>query len=496
MAISNAIDAGRVSRVLGIKTEFKNLRGGAIVNLPQRIALFAQGNSAAVYPATKYTASSAVDAANRFGYGSPIHLAMLKIRPESGGGVGALPVTIYPLSDAGSSVLASGRVVVMGTCTKSFSAYITVGGIKSKAIVLKIGISLSDLDVLINNAVAGVLEMPVNLVFAEEGDLIVNAKWKGITGNDLHITATGWEESGFTVAITQPSGGLVNPDMAPAIAQMGDIWETQILNGNGIDDDDTLGDFQTEGVARWGATMRKPFCGCYVGNTTASVASATTVSKARKLDYINSQLVAPGSHDLPIVVAAAQMVEIALLANNIPAHDYGSRHAVGITPGTDMQQWDNIERETAVLAGSSTIKVVDGAVRISDVVTFYAPTGVPIPSHRFVVDIVKIANILFNYDLIFANPEWDGAPLVPDADVVSLPEAKQPKMAVAALSTLITSLAENAIISNPEAARKTIRAGINAQNPKRLDVTATLQIAGNTNILSIDFNWGFLFGSA
>ena len=47
MALSTAVDLSAVARVVGIKTEFVNLRGGNVVNLPQRIAVFGQGNSAA-----------------------------------------------------------------------------------------------------------------------------------------------------------------------------------------------------------------------------------------------------------------------------------------------------------------------------------------------------------------------------------------------------------------------------------------------------------------
>ena len=45
MALSTAVDLSAVARVVGIKTEFVNLRGGNVVNLPQRIAVFGQGST-------------------------------------------------------------------------------------------------------------------------------------------------------------------------------------------------------------------------------------------------------------------------------------------------------------------------------------------------------------------------------------------------------------------------------------------------------------------
>ena len=80
MAISSAVDVSAVARVVGIKTQFKDLRGGGILFLPQRIAVVGQGNSAAVYDTTKTQVTSATQAADLYGFGSPIHLALRSSR--------------------------------------------------------------------------------------------------------------------------------------------------------------------------------------------------------------------------------------------------------------------------------------------------------------------------------------------------------------------------------------------------------------------------------
>ena len=134
-------------------------------------------------------------------------------------------------------------------------------------------------------------------------------------------------------------------------------------------------------------------------------------------------------------------------------------------------------------------------VNISDVVTFYHPTGDPIPAYRFVCDVVKLQNIIFNLDLIFATAEWDGAPLIPDDQPTVNRSAKKPKTAKAAVAALTDSLALNAIISDGETAKASILAEINDQNPKRLDLSVTYQLSGNTNIISVDLNFGFFFGT-
>ena len=134
-------------------------------------------------------------------------------------------------------------------------------------------------------------------------------------------------------------------------------------------------------------------------------------------------------------------------------------------------------------------------VNVSDVVTFYHPTGDPLPAYRFVVDVVKVMNILFHLDLIFATDEWDGAPLIPDDQPTANRSAKKPKTAVAAVCAMIDSLGLNAFISDPETAKANTFAEIDSMNPKRLNVLTTMQISGNSNIISVDFNFGFFFGT-
>ena len=203
---------------------------------------------------------------------------------------------------------------------------------------------------------------------------------------------------------------------------------------------------------------------------------------------------APGSSDLPFVVAARQLARIVKLANNNPPHDYGSQDATGLTPGTDAQQWTYAQRDVAVKAGSSTIEVKDGVINISDVITFYHPSGDPLPAYRFVVDVVKLMNVIFNTKLIFETDEWDGSPLIPDGQPTINPAAKKPSTAKAAVASMLDGLALNAIISDPETAKKSITAIINSGNPKRLDIVFTVQLSGNTNIISNDLNFGFFFG--
>lgn len=498
MAISSAVDASAVARVVGIKTIFKDLRGGGVLFLPQRIAVVGQGATSATYDTTKRQVTSATEAAQLYGFGSPIHLAVRQLLPVNGDGVGTIPVTVFPLEDDASGVASSGDITPSGAATEAAAYKIRVNNIDSEEFVISVGDSVADIITAATAAINAVLEMPVIAVDATPGtstEVGLTSKWEGTSANDIFVEVVGSTTAGVSFAITQPTGGLVNPDVDDALNQVGNVWETMVLNCLDIADTTTLDKFSTFGEGRWGALVRRPLV-VFTGNTETTVNAATAVSDARKTDRTNSQLVAPGSNDLPFVVAARQLARIAPTANNNPPQDYGSQDATGLVPGVDGEQWTYPDRDQAVKKGSSTVEVKDGVVNVSDVVTFYRPSGDPIPAYRYVVDIVKLQNIIFNLDLIFATKEWDGAPLIPDDQPTVNRSAKKPKAAVAAVSALLDSLGLNAIISDPETAKENTIAAINDQNPKRLDVSTTVQLSGNTNIISVDLNFGFFFGTA
>jgi len=493
MAVSDAVDISAVARVVGIKTQFRDLRGGNILFLPQRVAIVGQGSTAATYATTKKQVFSASEVGSLYGFGSPLHLAAQQILPVNGDGVGTIPVTVYPLEDAGTGVASAGDITPSGSQTEAASYIVRINNIDSESFVISVGDSVADIVTAMTTAINANVNMPV-IATDSTTTCDIASKWKGTSANDIEVEVVESASAGTTFAITQPVGGLVNPDVQDALDQVGDVWETMMLNCMDIADTTSLDAYSTFGEGRWGSLTHKPLV-VFTGNNIADVTAASAVADGRKTDRTNAQLVAPGSANLPCVIAARQLARIASLANNNPPHDYGSQDISSITPGTDAEQWNYTQRDAAVKRGSSTVEVKDGVLNISDVVTFYHPTDEAVPAYRYVVDIVKLQNIIFNTSLIFNDSSWAGAPLIPDDQATVNPDAKQPKMAKAEMAALLDSLGLNAIISDPKIAKTTIIAEISDQNPKRLDIAVTIQVSGNTNIISIDLNWGFFFGT-
>ncbi|MCP4566694.1 MAG: phage tail protein [FCB group bacterium] len=496
MPISTAVDPAQVSRVVGIETNFVNLNVGAVNYLPQRIAVVGQGSTASTYSLTKAQVFSPDAVGATYGYGSPLHLAVRQLLPVSGDGVGNIPVTVYPLEDNASGVVGTGDIEATVTTAAAATYWVKVNNVLSQAFNVAVGDVAGDVHDKIKVALDASVSLPI-LAGTVGSDVPVTSKWKGASAGDVVIEIVGPTDKGVTFAITQLASAAVNPNAAEinaALAQIGNVWETLVLNLLDVADTTALDTYAAFGEGRWGALVNKPLL-VFSGDTNATVAAAIAVPDARKTDRVNCQLVSPGSNDLPFVSAARQLARIAVTAQKNPPRDYGSQIATGLTAGIDSVQWNGSQREAAVLGGSSTVQPADGVLKMSDTITFYHPSGEAVPPYRFVCDHVKLWQVLYNLDLIFNNPNWDGAPLVPDGQAHTNPDAKRPSTAVAAVAALIDSLGRAAIISDPETAKESIQAGISESNGKRLDISLVIQLAGNANIISITNNFGFFFGT-
>lgn len=494
MAISSAVDPSAVARVVGIKTTFRDLRDGRVSLLPQRIAVVGQGSTSAVFSTDKAQVTSAAEVGSTYGYGSPLHLVAKELFPVNGDSVGTIPVTVYPLQDDVGGVAATGDITPSGTVTKTGSFRVNVNEVLSEAFVVNAGDSVATIVTAMTTAINANIDMPLTAV-DNTTNVQLTSKWEGSSANGINVSIVGPTDTGAVFAVTQLAGGATNPDVDTALNQVGDIWETLVINCMELTDSSSLDKYSTFGETRWGALVRKPLT-TLTGTNEATLATLTSITDSRKTDRTNIALPAPGSNNLPFVIAGAYVNRISRVANANPAKDYGSQPVPAISKGTDAEQWNYTQRDVAIKAGLSSIIVKDNVINLADTVTFYHPDGEVVPAYRYLVDIVKLQNIIYNVDLIFNTPEWDGAPLIPNDQPTTNRDAKKPSMAIAAVAALLDNLGLEALISDPETAKTQTQAEIDSMNPKRLNILIVVQLSGNTNIISIDLDFGFFFGTS
>jgi phage tail sheath gpL-like len=476
MATSTAAPVGAKSRGVFIKTAFKDLRNNSALFLPQSVAVIGPGSTSenGSYPLTKSQFFSAGEVGELYGFGCPLHIAAQKLLPVNGDGLGTVPMIVYPLNDeGGGSAPAVGTITPVNAATETQSYTVVCGGVVSQPFVVAPGDVLATMLTAMVTAVNANTSMPV--IATDTGtEVTLTAKHHGTSGNFLSLTVDG-PSVGVTFTVVALAGGLINPDVQPALDQFGEDWETLIVNCLDAADTTAMDAFSTFNEGRWSSSVRKPI-------VAALVAAAISVTDVRKLDRTNAQIPVEAGIDAPWAIAAEAAMRIAVLSNNNPPHDYAKQKLFGLTPGAPGSNFDYTERNAVVEGGS--------------VYTMYHPDNQPIPAYAKVVNNVKVANILYNLNVIFESDPWAGAPLIPDGQATNNPTAKQPGDAVSAISTLIDNLALAAIISDPETAKASILANISSVDGNRLDVSFTVQLSGNTDVISVDFNFGFFFGSA
>lgn len=488
------VDATAKSRTVGVSVNNQDFNAGAAGYLPQQIAIIGQGNTAlqGTYANTPVQILSAKTAAETFGYGSPIHLAVKQLLPISGSRVGSIPITVYPMDDDGSAVTAAGSIAVTGTTATAAGQFkVKINNIETPVISVASGAAVAAIAAQIEAAIDSVLDMPVITGTITTSTLPLTAKWGGESGNGVYIEIEG-TVSGIGFTITQLTSGANNPDVDDMLVLVGNRWETLVINCLNYTDTATLTKYETWGNARWEPTVNRPVL-VFTGATDVYTTVATATD-ARKDEFINTIIAAPGSRHFGFEIAARAIAIIAPIANNNPAQNYYG-NLTGLIAGTDGEQFLYASLDATVKDGCSTTLIDGTTIKLNDTVTTYHPDGETVPGYAYVCDCIKLMNIVYNLRNIFEADRYKGAPLLPDADFTVNPTAVQPKTFRTILRNLSDTLTALAITADAEFTKENLTVVINSTNPKRVDVVFPVKLSGNTEIISVDLNFGFFFGS-
>lgn len=479
-----------ISRVTGVDVSYKNFNKGAAASLPQRLAIIGQGNSGIEYSTKKFEVQgSAIDVAEKYGYGSPLHLAAMQLFPVAGESA-SFPVTIYPVAEGPEAVAATGNIGVTGEATENGNGSVYIGGIRADFAIRK-GDNANAVMTKIKTAIDSVLEMPVTTGVVAE-NIPLTAKFKGTSGNMISVIVE-CSTAGLVFSVQAMKDGAIDGDVDDALAKIGNVWETFVLDLFPYSDTTRLDKYENFGRQRWSAEEKKPLLvahGC-----TDDYETRTAITDARPTDYINFLVTSTGSRELPFVVAAKAMVsDIVTTADANPACGYK-----GLLTGLHAGDDDVIEpysvRNMSIQKGSSN-NIKNGSVaELNDIVTFYHPENEgKYSSRRYVCDLVKLMNVVFNVRLIMEADEKKGVPLIPDEDVTTNPSAIQPKVVKTELVNLAFSLAKKAIISDAKFTKKNLSVDIDDENPKRLNVKFPVKLSGNIEVSNADIYFGFYLG--
>lgn len=508
---SNAVGQERISRVVGYKITKGNFSTSS-PNLPQRIAIIGEANTAnqsGLSANVKHTITSAQQAGQLFGFGSPIYKQARIYLPLSGDGIGGIPLDVYPQEAAVGSTSRILSIAVTGTATGNATHYVKVAGRDNvDGQYYEVNIASGDTNTVIagkiNDAINSVLGSPVTATLdSPPSAVIAETKWTGLTAQDVTIEMdTNNSSIGVTYVVSEDQAGTGTPSITAALNAFGNIWYTFVSSCYGAVSAVMASLESYNGIAdpnaptgRYAGIIMKPFV-ALIGTTEDNVTTLAALTDARKLQMTIAICPAPNSGGLPCEAAANYGLLAARCAQDTPHLDIQGRNLPDMPVPTsigDMDSYNN--RDMLVKKGCSTVSLVAGLYMVEDFVTTYHPDGEIPPQFRYVRNLQLDFNVRYGYYLLELINVVDHT-IVADADDVTATNIVKPKMWKQVLQAYFTDLAKRALIASPEFSATSLTVNISTVNPDRLETFFRYKRTGCVRIASTTAEAGFNFGNA
>jgi phage tail sheath gpL-like len=501
---SDAVGNERISRVVGYKIKKGDFRTTS-PNLPQRIVILGEANEAnqATLDLTPKEITSAQQAGQLYGFGSPIHMAARILRPISGEGVGGVPVIVYPQAKAVGAaakvldITPTGTATANGTHTLKVAGRTSLDGVFYDINILA-GDTEADIAEKIEDAINNILGSPVSAI-STVTKATATAKWNGLTSQDLSITVdTNGNSLGITYVVSQVTAGSGTPSVQAALDLFDNDWNTIVINCYGTVTSvmTALEVFNgkadpTNPTGRYAGIIMKPFVAL-----TGSVADdPSSITDARLNEMTIAICPAPLSKGLPLEAAANYAVLQGKCSQNTPQLDINGQSLPDMpTPAVIGSMSDYENRDAFVKKGCSTVDLIGGAYVVQDFVTTYHPVGETPPQFRYVRNLTVDFNVRYGYYLLEQINVVDHV-IANDNDVVTAEKVIKPKMWKQVVSNYSDDLSKRGLIVDPTFMKDSLTVNLGTSNPDRLETFFRYKRSGVVRIASTTAEAGFNFGS-
>jgi phage tail sheath gpL-like len=275
------------------------------------------------------------------------------------------------LDEDGAGAEAAGSIDLPGDATENGTLSLYIAGVRVRAAVASgdagsaIAIALA---AAINADTTRQVTAVVNGVTDTKVDL--TCRWKGETGNDIDLRLNYYGEKtpkGIIPAIVAMSGGTSNPDIATAIAAMGDDWYNWMVMP--YTDTANLVALEAELDGRYGPMQQKGgrAFAAYRGNH----GETGTFGGARNSPHVTC-MGANSSPTPPYLWAAINAIAAANPLALDPARPLQTIWLKGALAPAIEERWDDAERNLLLYDGMATYRVdQSGRCLIERQITMY-----------------------------------------------------------------------------------------------------------------------------
>jgi phage tail sheath gpL-like len=503
--ISTAVGLDRISRVSGYNVK-KGVFSTDTQNLPQIIAVFGEANTANQSGLTtaNVEVTSAAQAGELFGYGSPIHAQMRILRPLSGDGVGGIPTVVFPQLTASGATATVRAWTVTGTATANATHTIIVNGrdnidYKSYSFDVTVGDTPTVVAGKIKDAINGVLSAPCSATNTA-GVATFTTKWKGLSSAELNISMSyNGNSAGLAYSQTTSTDGTGTVDLADSFAQFGDDWYTIVTNPYGTSKLSVFEQFNgvpndLAPTGRYAGLIYKPFC-AYFGSTLSDQDDlvAITNDSARIGQVTNVLCPAPNSLGFGFEAAANVVVLASVVYQNNPNLDVNNLSYSDMPiPASgnigDMRDYNS--RDFLVKKGCSTVILKNGAYVLQDLVTTYHPEGEVPLQYSYPRNLNIDWNVCDSYRTLETIYLKDKT-LVADSQIIDVDGCIKPSEWKGIVSELFDAEAQKALINDPEFSKSSLKVQISTTNPNRFETAFKYKRTGIARVESTTASAGF-----
>lgn len=277
------------------------------------------------------------------------------------------------VDDDAGGVAAGGVLAFTGPATAAGTLVLYIGGHR-----ITVAVAVNDAATAIATAVAAAINLDTtcSVTAAVDGvDLYkvnLTCRWKGETGNDIPLMVNYYQgevlPAGVGVTITPMAAGATNPDIANAIAALGEERFQTIVCP--FVDASNLTELETELASRWGP-LRQNDGYAFVGYR-GTLSATGTFGNTRNSHLVSCIPTTDGATEPPFVFAAvaAVMAEYHLAID--PARPLQTIVLPNLRPPIVEKRWTVEERNTLLTDGVSTFMVTPGGqVAFERVITMY-----------------------------------------------------------------------------------------------------------------------------
>jgi len=357
-------------------------------NLPQYIVVLAEANTANQADLTPLDFASSDEVAQRFGYGSPAHLAAIRMRNPLSDILGSIKTVVIPCEENGSATAGTAGITATGTVTKTSAATLYINGKAYGFSVVK-DETATQVGDKIAAAVTAVVNAPCSAVNVT-GTTTFTTKWKGTTAK-LNLDIDFDADSGISYALVAAVEGTGLADYATAIGKIdNNEWVTCVVNClNG--QTDVLDALQVKNgspetkVSNYDPTSWKPFV-AFTGTDLNKTTELDALTTGRSLEATNKFCPAPNFDEFPFEMAAYRAAQVCKTLQTTPHKGYVDTVISGfrLPANNDIGDFGDLnKRNELVTSGMSTVAIENGSLVVKDDVTTWAKASEPVTARQF-----------------------------------------------------------------------------------------------------------------